>query len=79
MLAFYHAGSLRCASTLTRNVAAPAVDPFRSPLNASRKISASGAPTHVVFPPSPAYLFKSCQQRLVVVHIKHGVCHIGAT
>ena len=40
-------------ATLTRNVAAPAaaVVLFRSPSIASNKISASGAPTDVAFPP----------------------------
>jgi len=51
------AGFPRCAFTLKRNVAAPAVVLFRSSLIASSKISASGAPTNVAFSPSPTHLF----------------------
>ena len=47
----------RCAFTLTRNVAAPAVVLFRSSSIASSKMSASGTPTNVAFPPSPTSLF----------------------
>jgi len=57
MLASSFAGSPRCAFTLTRNVAAPAVVLFQSSLIASSKISASGTPTNVAFPPSPTHLF----------------------
>jgi len=57
MLASLFAGSPRCAFTLTRNVAAPAVVLFRSSSNASSTMSASGAPTNVAFPPSPTHLF----------------------
>ena len=59
MSASSFAGSPRCAFTVTRNVAAPAVVLFRSSLIASSKImmSASGAPTHVAFPPLPTHLF----------------------
>ena len=45
MSAFSFAGSPRCAFTLTKNVAAPAVVLFRSSLIASNKLSASGALT----------------------------------
>jgi len=79
MSASSFAGSPRCAFTLTRNVAAPAVVLFQSSLIASSKISASGAPTHVAFPPSPTHLFTAFQQRLVVAQIQHGFCHGGAT
>jgi len=51
------AGSPRCAFTLTRNVAAPAVVLFWSCSIASSKMSASGAPTYVAFPRSPTNLF----------------------
>jgi len=57
MSASSFAGSPRCAFTLTRNVATPAVVLFRSSSIASRKMSASGAPTNVAFPPSPTHLF----------------------
>jgi len=57
MSASSFAGSDRCAFTLTRKIAAPAVDLFRSSLIASSKMSASGAPTNVAFPPSPTHLF----------------------
>ena len=57
MSASSFAGSPRCAFTLTRNVAAPTVVLFRSPLIASNKMSASGAPTNVAFPPSQTHLF----------------------
>ena len=53
MSASSFAGSPRCAFTLTRNVAAPAVVLCRSSSIASSKMSASGAPTNVAFPPSP--------------------------
>jgi len=56
MSASSSAGSPRCAFTLTRNVAAPAVVVVRSSLIASNKMSASGAPTNVAFPPSPTHL-----------------------
>ena len=49
MSASSFAGSPRCAFTLTRNVAAPAVVLFRSSSIASSKMSASGAPTNVAF------------------------------
>ena len=45
---------------LTTNVAAPAVVLFQSFSIASRKMSASGAPTNVAFPPSPTHLFTAC-------------------
>ena len=51
------AGSPRCAFTLTRNVAAPAVVLFQSSSIASSKMPASGAPTNIAFPPSPTHLF----------------------
>jgi len=57
MSASSFAGSPRCAFTLTRNVAAPAVVLFQSSSIASSKRSASGAPTNVAFPPSPTHLF----------------------
>ena len=44
MLASSFAGSLRCAFTLTRNVAAAAGVLFRSSSTASDKMSAFGAP-----------------------------------
>jgi len=50
------AGSPRCSFTLTRNVAAPAVVLFLSSSIASSRMSASRAPTHVAFPPSPTHL-----------------------
>ena len=56
-LAAPFAGSPRCAFTLTRNVAAPAVALFQSSSNASSKMSASCAPANVAFPPSPTHLF----------------------
>ena len=68
------AGSPRCAFTLTRNVAGPAVVLFRSSLIASNTMSASGAPTYVAFPPSPTQIFTA----LVVAQIQHGFCHRGA-
>jgi len=51
------AGSPQCTLTLTRNVVALAVVLFRSFSIASSKMSVSGAPTNVAFPPSPTYLF----------------------
>jgi len=57
MLASSFAGSPRCAFTLTRNVAAPVVVPFQSSLIAFSKMSASGAPTNIVVPPSPTHPF----------------------
>jgi len=51
------AGSPRCTFTLTKNVAAPSVILFRSSSIASSKMSASGAPTNVAFPPLPIHLF----------------------
>ena len=57
MTASSFAGSPRCAFTLTRNVTAPAVVLFQSSLIAPSKMSASGAPTNVAFPPSPTHLF----------------------
>jgi len=47
MSASSFAGSPRCAFTLTKNVAAPAVVLFRSSSIASNKISVSGAPTRL--------------------------------
>jgi len=46
------AGSPRCAFTLTKKVAVPAAILFRSISMAAARISASGAPTNVAFPPS---------------------------
>jgi len=57
MSASSFAGSPRCAFTLTRNVAAPAVVLFRSFSIASSKMSTFGALTNVAFPPSPTHLF----------------------
>ena len=51
MSASSFAGSPRCAFTLTRNVAAPAIVFFRSSSIASSKMFASGAPTNVAFLP----------------------------
>jgi len=58
MLASSFAGSLRCAFTLTKNVAAPAVVLFQSSSIASNEVSASGAPTNVAFPPFTYLSFK---------------------
>ena len=77
MSASSFAGSPRCAFTLTRNVAAPVVVLFRSSSIASGKMSASGAPTNLAFPPSPTH-FYSFQQRLVVAQIQHGFSHRSA-
>jgi len=74
MSASSFAGSPRCAFTLTRNVAAPAVVLFRSSSIASSKMSASGAPTNVAFPPD----FYSFQQGMVVAQIQRGFCHRSA-
>ena len=49
------AGSPRCAFTLTKKVAVPAAILFRSISMAAGRISASGAPTNVAFPPSPIH------------------------
>ena len=57
MSASSFAGSPRCAFTLTRNVATPAVVLFRSSSIAPNKMSPSGAPTSVAFLPSPTHLF----------------------
>ena len=57
MSASSFAGSPRCAFTLTSNVVAHAVVLFRSSSIASFKMSASGAPTNVAYPPSPTHLF----------------------
>ena len=51
------ADSPRCAFTLTRNVAAPAVFFPRSSSIASSKMSASGSPNKFAFLPSPSHLF----------------------
>ena len=50
------AGSPRCAFTLTRKVAVPALILARSNSIAFRKISASGAHANVAFPPSQTHL-----------------------
>jgi len=50
------AGSPRCTFILTKKVAVPAAILFRSISMAAARISASGAPTSVVLPPSPIYL-----------------------
>ena len=50
------AGSPRCTFTLTKKVVIPAAILFRSILMAAARISASGAPTNVAFPPSPIHL-----------------------
>jgi len=50
------AGSPRCAFTLTKKVAVPAAIFFRSVSMAAARISASGALTNVVFPPSQIHL-----------------------
>ena len=59
MSAFSFAGSPQCAFTLpvTRNVAAPAVVLVQNSSIASIKMSTSGAPTNVAFPPSPTHFF----------------------
>ena len=67
------AGSPRCAFTLTRNVAAPAVVLFRSSSIASNKMSAYWRR----FPAFTYPSFHSFQQGLVVAQIKHGACHRG--
>ena len=46
----------RCAFTLTRKVTVPASILFRHISMAAARISASGAPTNVAFPPSPIHL-----------------------
>jgi len=56
MSASSFAGSPRCACTLTRYVAAPAVVLFRSSSIAFYKMFASGAPTNVAFPPLSTHL-----------------------
>ena len=56
MSAHSFAGSPRCAFTLTKKVAVPAAILFRSISMAAARISASGAPTNVAFPPSPIHL-----------------------
>ena len=50
------AGSPRCAFTMTKKVAVPAAILFRSISMAATRISASGDPTNVAFPPSPIHL-----------------------
>jgi len=56
MSASSFAGSPRCAFTLTKNVAAaPAVVLVQSSPIACSKMSASGAPTNITFPPSPTH------------------------
>ena len=50
------AGSPQYAFTLTKKVVVPAAILFRSISMAAARISASGAPTNVVFPPSPIHL-----------------------
>jgi len=50
------AGSPRFAFTLTKKVAVPAAIFFRSISMAAARISASGDPTNVAFPPSPIHL-----------------------
>ena len=57
MSASSFAGSPRCAFTLTRNVAAHAAVLFRNFSITSSKMSVSGAPINVAFPPSPVHLF----------------------
>ena len=59
MSASSFAVSLRCAFTLTRNVAAPAVVLFQSSSIASNRMSASGAPHNVAFPPSRTHFFQA--------------------
>jgi len=54
---FSFARSPRCASTSTKNVTAPAVLLFLCSSIASRENFASGAPTNVVFLPSPTPFF----------------------
>jgi len=56
MSASSFASSPQCAFALTKNVAAPAVVLFQSSLIASHKMSASGTPTNVAFPPLPTHL-----------------------
>ena len=48
-------GSPQCAFTLTKRVSVPAAIFSRSISKAAAKISVSGAPTNVVFPPSPIH------------------------
>jgi len=50
------ASSPRTAFTLTKKIAVPAAILFRSISMAAARISASGAPTNVAFPPSPIHL-----------------------
>ena len=50
------ADSPRCAFTLTKTVAVPVAILFRSISIATARISASGAPTNIAFPPSPIHL-----------------------
>jgi len=78
MLASSFVSSPLCAFTLNINVSAPAVVLFQSLLIASRNMSASGAPTNVVFVPSLINVVYSLHQPLVVAKIKHRLCHRGA-
>ena len=58
MSASSFAGSPQYAFTLTRKVAVPASILARNNWIATRKISASGAPANVAFPPSPTHLIR---------------------
>jgi len=51
-LASSFAGCPRCTFTLTRHIDTPAVVLFQSSSIASSKMSVSGAPTNITFPPS---------------------------
>jgi len=72
MSASSFAGSPQCAFTLTRNVAAPAVVLFQSSSITSSKMSASGAPTNIAFPPSPTHLFTAFSR----AWLSHKGCHV---
>ena len=72
------AGFPRCAFTLTKKVAVPAAILFDRISMAAAKISASGAPTNVAFPPSPIHLVTvfnndSCQTNTVTTPLS--ACH----
>jgi len=77
MFASSFAGISRCAFTLNRNVAAPAVVLFQSSLIVSNKMSSSGAPFNVAFPPSPTHLFtafsSTCMSREYTMGLVIGV------
>ena len=64
--------SIRCAFSLTKKVAVPAAILFRSILMSAARISTSGAPTNIAFPPALIYLLTAFNNDWLSRKYSHG-------